>query len=159
MVGWEIVRVGPEAPEVDGARKARAPRYLQQHAEPRDALKGQQQEGWQREPFTLGEALQPAQFRGEAHVCVPAEAAQAAGVGLEALVPEPVLAWTPPAPGPSPEDVTLPLPWNSHKAAVGLLLILLVTHIIHVHGERAHSVGMNHVAKVVDVGGRAYAGQ
>lgn len=81
IAGWQMVMAGQERPP------APAPRYLQQHAEPRDALKGQQQEGRQREPLTLGEALQPAQLRGEAHVRVPAEAAQAAGVGLEAPVP------------------------------------------------------------------------
>lgn len=49
-------------------------RYLQQHAEPRDALKGQQQEGRQREALALREALQPPQLGGEAHIRVPAEA-------------------------------------------------------------------------------------
>lgn len=95
MAGWEMVTAGQERP--------RAPRYLQQHAEPRDALEGQQQEGRQREPLTLGEALQPAQLRGEAHVRVPAEAAQAAGVGLEARLPPPARAWTPPTPRAPPQ--------------------------------------------------------
>ena len=52
--------------------------YLQQHPEPRDALEGQQQDGRQREPRALGEALQLPQLRGEAHVRIPAKTAQTA---------------------------------------------------------------------------------
>lgn len=59
---------------VGEAEMARPEQYLQQHAESCDALKGQQQKGWQREPLTLGEALQPPQLRGEAHIRVPAKA-------------------------------------------------------------------------------------
>ena len=79
---------------------------------------------------------------------------------LEALTPR--LPW----PGPQPRSqlslthAAWPPPLgHSHKAAVGLLLILLVPHIIHIHRERTHSVGMYYVTKVVDVGGRAYTGQ
>lgn len=54
----------------------RLSQYLQQHPQPGDALEGQQQERWQREPLTFGEALQPSQLCGEAHVCIPAKKAQ-----------------------------------------------------------------------------------
>lgn len=74
-------------------------RHLQQHAEPCDALERQQQEGWQRQPFTLREALKASQLGGEAHVRVPAEA-----VHLEALEPQPC------SPASSPTRATAPPP-------------------------------------------------
>lgn len=48
---------------------------------------------------------------------------------------------------------------HSHEAAVGLLLVLLVPHIIHIDRERPHSVGMHHVTQVTDVGRGAHPGQ
>lgn len=48
---------------------------------------------------------------------------------------------------------------HSHQATIGLLLILLVSYVIHIHGERPHGVGMDHIAQVTDVGGRAHTGQ
>lgn len=90
-----------EAPEerfpsgLVGPKRAQArTRYLQQHAEPRDALKGQEQEGGQREALALGKALQPPQLRGEANVCVPTEAGagwRLAGGLITRDLPEPGL--------------------------------------------------------------------
>lgn len=156
-----------EAPEESfpsglvGPKRAQArTRYLQQHAEPRDALKGQEQEGGQREALALGKALQPPQLRGEANVCVPTEAGAGWRLAGGPNHPRPARAWIGPCPcTPAPSRrVTLPL-LHSHQAAVGLLLILLVPHIVHVHGERPHGMRVHHVAQVTDVGGSAHPGQ
>lgn len=74
------------------------------------------------------------------------------------LTAQPALVWPLLPSFPHMCDLALPL-GHSHKAAVGLLLILLVAHIIHIHRERTHGVGVHHVTKVVDVGGRADSGQ
>jgi hypothetical protein len=44
-------------------------------------------------------------------------------------------------------------PLYSHKAAIGLLLILLVPNIIHIHEERTNCMGMHHITQVSDVWG------
>ena len=66
LVGQEMAMAGQETPGESspsglvGTKRAQATRrYLQQHAEPRDALKGQEQEGGQREALAPGKALQP----------------------------------------------------------------------------------------------------
>lgn len=88
--------------------------YLEQHAESSDALKGQQQEGGQRESLALREALQPPQLRGEAHIRVPAEAGPHWCL-LQAPGP-PHLPWPAPQPSPQlpPAEETWPRLWDTH---------------------------------------------
>ena len=96
LVGREMVMAGQEAPSrLVGPKRAQArTRYLQQHAEPRDALKGQEQEGGQREALALGKALQPPQLRGEANVRVPTEAGAGWRLVGNPNHPRPAPAWT-----------------------------------------------------------------